>query len=171
MLHIYFGNGKGKTTAAAGLAVRASGAGLKTVFFQFLKDGTSSEISVLRGIENVRVVCCEECDKFCCTMNANELESVVRRHDLMLREAMELIETGNAGLVILDEFLDAYNEKLLDTELADSFISGLPGKCEVVMTGRSPAPHIMDRADYITEMTALKHPYSKGAPARPGIEY
>lgn len=171
MLHIYFGNGKGKTTAAAGLAVRASGAGLKTVIFQFLKDGTSSEISVLRSLKNIRVVCCEECDKFCCSMNDEELERIRRRHDLMLREAMELTESGNAGLIILDEFLDAYNEKLVDSSLADSFISGLSGKYEVVMTGRAPASHILEKADYATEMTALKHPYSKGISARPGIEY
>lgn len=89
----------------------------------------------------------------------------------MLREAMELTESGNAGLVILDEFLDAYNARLVDTSLADRFISGLPYECEVVMTGRDPAPHIMEKADYATEMTALKHPYSKGVSARRGIEY
>ena len=69
MLHIYYGNGKGKTTAAVGLTVRAVGSGMKVAFFQFLKNGSSSEISVLEELENVTVICCEECQKFTFAMN------------------------------------------------------------------------------------------------------
>lgn len=171
MLHIYYGNGKGKTTAAVGLAVRASGAGFKVGFFQFLKNGTSSEINILEKLDNISVVCCKACNKFTFAMNDNEKKAVADSHTDMLRKAIDMIENYNVQLVVLDEFLDAYNKKLIDTELAEKFVSETAHKCEIVMTGRTPSELFKDNADYITEMSAEKHPYDKGITARKGIEY
>lgn len=138
MLHIYYGNGKGKTTAAVGLTVRAIGSGMKTAFFQFLKNGSSSEISVLKSLENNTVICCEECKKFTFAMNDIEKNEVTIRHTKMLRQAADMLISEQVQLVVLDEFIDAYNKKLIDTELADKFINEIASKGEVVLTGRNP---------------------------------
>ena len=171
MLHIYYGNGKGKTTAAIGLTIRAAGSGMKTAFFQFLKNGTSSEISVLQKLENVIVICCEECNKFTFAMNDLEKSEVTLCHNDMLRKASELLVKGEVQLVVLDEFIDAYNKKLIDTELADNFINNVLSKGEIIMTGRNPSDKLKKRADYLTEMNAVKHPFDNGITARKGIEY
>ena len=171
MLHIYYGNGKGKTTAAVGLSVRACGAGMKVAFFQFLKNGSSSEIAVLTSLENIEVICCKECRKFTFEMNDAEKNSVAKYHTEMLRKAADMIKNESIQLIVLDEFIDAYNKKLIDNELADEFIRKCNDKCEVVMTGRMPTDELKKQAAYLTEMTAVKHPYEKGIIARKGIEY
>ena len=171
MLHIYHGNGKGKTTAAVGLAVRFAGSGGKVLFMQFLKNGSSSEISVLKAIDGITVSCCEKCCKFTFQMNENEKNAVIKKHDLMLEEAVSMIENGEVGLVILDEFLDAYNKKLLNTQLADKLILSISDKAEVAVTGRSPNQEFIEKADYISCISAEKHPYTNGISARKGIEY
>lgn len=171
MLHIYHGNGKGKTTAAVGLAVRFAGSGGKVLFMQFLKNGSSSEISVLKAIDGISVSCCEECCKFTFQMNENEKNAVIKKHDLMLEEAVSMIENGEVGLVILDEFLDAYNKKMLNTKLADKLILSVSDKAEVAVTGRSPNQEFIEKADYISCISAEKHPYTNGISARKGIEY
>ena len=170
MLQIYCGKGKGKTTAAVGLAVRAAGAGLKTAFFQFLKDGTSSEISILRTLDNVTVHCCEECRTFVSRLSDEEISSVTEKHNANLRLAYEMISCGKADILILDEFIGAYNKKLLDTELALRLIA-LKDSCEIVLTGREPDEKLLAAADYISEIAPVRHPFDKGISARKGIEY
>ncbi|WP_455529910.1 cob(I)yrinic acid a,c-diamide adenosyltransferase [Ruminococcus sp.] len=171
MLHIYCGNGKGKTTAAIGLTIRANGSGMKTAFFQFLKNGSSSEIGILEKLENNTVICCTKCTKFTFQMNDQEKQAISKVHTDMLMKACSLIENEGTQLIILDEFLDAYNKKLIDTVLADSFIKDCSDKAEIVITGREPPEHFMKAADYITEMKAVKHPFNNGISARKGIEY
>ena len=171
MLHIYYGNGKGKTTAAVGLTVRAIGSGMKTAFFQFLKNGSSSEISVLKSLENNTVICCEECKKFTFAMNDIEKNEVTIRHTKMLRQAADMLISEQVQLVVLDEFIDAYNKKLIDTELADKFINEIASKGEVVLTGRNPSDKLKKYADYLTEMSAVKHPFDNDITARKGIEF
>lgn len=171
MMQIYYGNGKGKTTAAVGLAIRACGAGMKTAFFQFLKNGSSSETKILQSLENAQVFCCAECNKFTFEMTDAEKKAVTLSHNKMLQKAAELLEKNDVQMVILDEFLDAYNKKLIDTKLSDHFISNYLQKGEIIMTGRDPSEHFKKCADYLTEMKAEKHPYNTGISARKGIEY
>jgi len=170
MLHIYCGNGKGKTTAAVGLAVRAAGSCMKTAFIQFLKNGTSSEAASLRSL-GITVRAAESCTKFTFQMNEEELRRLGEEHDSLLDEAERLVEDG-VKLLVLDEFIGAYGKPLLSREKAVSLLDKAEKSgCEVVLTGRDPAPELTDRADYITEMRAVRHPYEKGIAARPGIEY
>ena len=171
MLHIYYGNGKGKTTAAVGLTLRASGSGMKTAFLQFLKNGSSSEINVLKSLNDCVVLCCRECNKFSFQMSAAEKELIKSAHNSMLRRAEELINKSEAELLVLDELLDAYNKDLIDTVLTDSFINTYCKKVEIIITGRAPSAEWLDIADYVTEMNAVKHPYNNGISARRGIEY
>ena len=139
MLHIYYGNGKGKTTAAVGLTVRAIGSGMKTAFFQFLKNGSSSEISVLKSLENNTVICCEECKKFTFAMNDIEINEVTIRHTKMLRQAADMLISEQVQLVVLDEFIDAYIsnlDKRMDTgaiHKLDKFGMWIKSKDEYVL--------------------------------------
>ncbi len=171
MLHIYTGNGKGKTTAAVGLTVRASGAGKKICFMQFLKNGTSSEISQLKKL-GIDVICAERCSKFTYAMTPAELESLTAEHNSMIEYARKLVLNDNIGLLVLDEFIGAYTKKLLDTGAAGALLEiAAKSGCEVVLTGRNAPDELLAIADYITEMKPLRHPYDKGIPAREGIEY
>ena len=167
MIHIYHGNGKGKTTASIGLAVRAAGAGLKVIFMQFLKNGSSSEIKILNDIENITVEYCKECNKFTFQMNSYEKNIVTEKSNQMIERAFE----SNADMIILDEFLDAYNKKMVDRSLAERFIFENVENTEIILTGRNPAEIFIEKADYISEITAVRHPYEKGITARIGIEY
>lgn len=171
MLHIYYGNGKGKTTAAVGLTVRANGSGMKTAFLQLLKNGSSSEINVLKSLNDCFVLCCRECNKFSFQMLDAEKEAVKSAHNAMLNRAEKLINKGEAELLVLDELLDAYNKELIDTELADRFVRTYSKRVEIIITGRAPSAEWLDLADYVTEMNAIKHPYNNGINARKGIEY
>ncbi len=171
MIHIYYGNGKGKTTAAVGLTVRANGAGMKTAFFQFLKNGSSSEIGILEKLPDNTVICCRECTKFTFEMNGSEKQLICKVQTDMLKKAADLVSSGNADLVVLDEFLDAYSKELTDTDNAYDIIKAMSDKAEIVLTGRAPTEAMLAIADYVTEMKSVRHPYEKGITARKGIEY
>ncbi|MCM1506263.1 MAG: cob(I)yrinic acid a,c-diamide adenosyltransferase [Ruminococcus flavefaciens] len=163
---MYHGNGKGKTTSAVGLAVRSAGAGLKVAFVQFLKNGSSSEIKILEKTENISVMCCEVCNKFTFQMNESEKATVKEYHNRIIEQAFE----SSAEMIILDEFLDAYNKNLVDRNISESLILGNTKK-EIILTGRNPAEIFLSEADYISEIVSVRHPYEKGITARKGIEY
>ncbi|MDE5583863.1 MAG: cob(I)yrinic acid a,c-diamide adenosyltransferase [Ruminococcus sp.] len=165
MIHIYHGNGKGKTTAVTGLAVRAVGADMRVLFMQFLKNGSSSEIKILEKIKNIDVYCCDECNKFTYAMNDEERQKVTARHNEMLGYAV----SSQYDMIILDEFLDAYNKNMLDREKAEKLV--LESSAEIVLTGRNPSEIFLANAEYISEIKSVKHPYEKGISARKGIEY
>ena len=171
MLHIYTGNGKGKTTSAIGIAVRAAGAGLAVCFMQFLKNGNSSEIAMLKKL-NIMTMCAECCNKFTFQMNKEELSALAERHDEQLSAAEKLIAGGTVQLLVFDEVIAAYNSGLLDRALLLRVIdaAGAAG-CEIILTGRDAPPELSEKADYLTYMQEVSHPYKKGISARKGIEY
>ena len=171
MIHIISGDGKGKTTASVGLAVRAAGAGLRTAFFQFLKDGSSSEVAVLRPINGITVKCCEECRSFLWEMDEKEKKAVADSQNRMLEEAKALIENAAVDMVVLDEFFAAYNTGTVDRGLAEDVVLSCPGSVDLILTGRDPAAVFCDAADYHSEIRSVRHPYDKGKSAREGIEY
>ena len=166
LVHIYCGEGKGKTTAAAGLAVRALGAGLRVVFVQFMKNGRSCEVGVLKDA-GVRFVCGNDTMKFSCDMDAEDRIRAREGHDRSLREAL----TQDCDLLILDEACSAYDKDLVDPELVKQAVLGKPEGREVVLTGRDPADWMIECADYVTFMDCVKHPFKKNIKARKGIEY
>lgn len=168
LVHIYCGSGKGKTTAAAGLALRCAGSGGKVVFYQFLKDGRSSEIAVLKKIPGITVIDGPDEMKFTFQMTDEEKRALAKR----FLEDLEKIraEAEDAAMAVLDEALDAVNLGFLPLEKLTGFIDGRSEATEVVLTGRDPAAELCERADYITDMQKIKHPYDLGIKARPGIE-
>lgn len=171
LMHIYTGEGKGKTTAAVGLGVRAAGAGKTVLFAQFLKDGSSSEIAVLNEIENINTRHCETVTGWVKDMTEEERAKAKADYARFLSDLFAEAEAEDADLLILDEILAAVNCGFIEERELLSFLEKRPAKLEVVLTGRSPSPDICLRADYITEMKKLKHPYDRGIRARRGIEY
>ena len=170
LIHIYCGDGKGKTTASVGLAVRAAGAGRKVLFVQFFKDGSSSELGVLRSIPGVDVRLCETHYGFIWNMDEDEFARAKRDYTQLLRGALEQSKDGY-GLLVLDEVVSACNcDVVPERELLD-FIVCRPEGLEIVLTGRDPSKALADAADYITEMKKLRHPYDEGLEARRGIEF
>lgn len=168
LIHIYCGDGKGKTTAAMGLVVRAAGNGLKVLILQFLKNGKTGELTSFEKLEHVTVIRGKGGMKFTCHMNEEEKAETLRVHTENLLKVIEQAE--NYDLVILDEAVGACGCGLLDKQMLLQFLDNKPEKLEVVLTGRNPAQELLDRADYISEIKKIRHPYDKGILARKGIE-
>ena len=158
MIHVYYGDGKGKTTAAMGLALRMLAAGGRVVVVQFLKDGKSGEARVLAERLGVPVFACAPMGKFTWEMTDEELATVRKTHDKNLAAA-------------LDEVLDALAMRLVNEEAVSRVLKRGASELEVVLTGRNPSKDIVSRADYLTEMACKKHPFEQGVPSREGVEY
>ncbi len=167
MLHVYCGNGKGKTTAAIGLAVRAAGAGMSVFIAQLMKGSDTSELVILKSIENITLMRCEKDLGFVKSMTQAEKEQMKIWHDNMLHEAFE----KSFDMVILDEFFSAYNYGLMDKEYAEERIFSSLDNSEIALTGRGPDEKFLKRADYVSEILAVRHPFEKGIRARKGIEF
>ena len=166
MIHIYGGDGKGKTTASVGLLLRALGAGKKVCFFQFLKDGSSCEIKLLKDLANVYV--CPEVHGFFPTLSDEEKKEVIKEcNDLF--ECL-ISKTSDFDIIILDEILDAVSMEIIYENILYNFLINNKEHKEIILTGRCPSEKISDIADYITQMKKIKHPFDKGQKARLGIE-
>ncbi len=171
LLHIYCGDGKGKTTAAIGLAIRAAGAGMRVHIIQLLKGSESAEISVLRSIPNITL---ERCDKnygFVWNMTDEDKKGITECHNALLEKGYSLARSDKIDMLIIDEFNAAYKCGLLDKNAAEKFLTEKFGGTELVITGRDPAEKFVNAADYVSEIKCVKHPYEKGINARRGIEY
>ena len=166
LVHLYWGEGKGKTTAAFGLALRMLGSGGTVTVVQFLKDGQSSELEPLRKL-GATVYSGQAGTGFFSQMSPEERQQVRARHDDHLRRALET----DCDLLVLDEACAACRLGMVDEELLRQAVLGRPAGREVVLTGRDPADWMQQVADYSTEMRCHKHPYQKGITARKGVEY
>lgn len=169
LIHIYCGDGKGKTTAALGLAVRASGRGYKVLFVQFLKTQETGELSVLDKL-GITVIRGKEGYSFSFNM-ADEEKAICRAvQDENLKRAIALCRSQDVDLLVLDEALGALEKNLVDRELLIEFLKTKPAGLEVVLTGRNPDRALLPIADYISEIKKVKHPFDSGINAREGIE-
>ena len=171
LLHLYCGDGKGKTTAAIGLAIRAAGAGMQVHMVQFLKGRETAELAILEGIPRITVSRCREDYGFTWNMTLEEKEAITLEHNRLLTEAVQLVTSGAVQMLILDEMVSVYRHGLVDRELAEQLILQKPPALELVLTGRNPEEKWIEAADYVSEIRAVKHPYQKGIGARYGIEY
>lgn len=166
LVHLYWGDGKGKTTAAFGLALRMLGSGGNVAVVQFLKDGQSSELEPLRRL-GARVYSGQPGTGFFSQMSPEERQTVRARHDDLLRQALAL----PCDLLVLDEACAACRLGMVDEALVRQAVLDRPAGREVVLTGRDPADWMQQAADYSTEMFCHKHPYQQGITARKGVEY
>ncbi len=171
MIHLYCGDGKGKTTCAFGLALRAAGRGREVVVAQFLKGADTGERLALAHVSHVRLLEIPQRVKFSFALSDEERREETARQTALLEETAELLETGRCDLAVLDECCAAVGEGLLPLEKVTGLLDRWGREREMVLTGRDPHPALLERADYVTEMRALRHPYERGVAAREGIEY
>jgi len=172
LIHFYYGNGKGKTTAALGLALRAAGCGKKVIIIQFLKDWKCGELDSLSYLPNVTVFRGKSSGSaFVRDMSDEEKAVTKATHDENLSKALELQKKGQCDMLVLDEAADAYAQGVLDPGLFVGLLDNKPETLELVITGHSADERLIGRADYVTEMVKHKHPYDMGVTARRGIEF
>jgi len=171
LIHVYTGDGKGKTTAALGLILRASGYGMRVVLAQFLKGRDTGEIHALENLRNVTVLRCTQVLGFYASSSETDKAEMKRQNNANLVEAFRLADEGLCDLLVLDEICVAYSNGSLDKALADKLILNKPFALELVLTGRNAPPHFMELADYFTEFVKRKHPYDNGIAAREWVEF
>ena len=167
-IQIYTGNGKGKTTAAFGLALRANGAGLKVFIGQFVKGKAYNEnIAVAKHLKNITVkqygLGCFIVD----TPTANDIKAAHKG----LKEMRKIIQKGDYDVVIMDEVNIALYYNLFEIDKVIELMKNKPDYVELVLTGRYAPKEIIELADLVTEMKEIKHYYQKGIQAREGIEF
>jgi len=169
LIHVYTGNGKGKTTAAFGLALRAIGRGFKVYIIQFIKGGFDyGELYIVDKLPNLKLKAFGR-GKFILKKPAGEEDITLAKEALTLAE--KVVKSGEYDLVILDEINVALNLKLIDLKKVLDLLKNKPVHVELVLTGRYAPDEIIEVADLVTEMKEVKHPFNKGYEARKGIEY
>ena len=167
MIHIYTGEGKGKTTAALGLAVRAAGAGKNVFIGQFLKGRKYSELKSLRKLKNITL---EQFGTSCFVGKTPKPKDLALAKNGLIR-VKEVVESRKFDVVILDEINIAIHFKLVSLEELLDFIQDTPRNIELVLTGRYAHPKLIKLADYVSEMKEIKHPFKKKTSGRKGIEF
>ncbi len=166
-IQVYTGDGKGKTTAALGLSLRAAGAGKKVYIAQFLKQGDYSEIKALKQFSGVIVLEQFGLGQF---VKGQPTQAEINAARDGLEKARQVLSSGDYDVVILEEANVAVAIGLFPVEDLMDIIRQKPEHVELVITGRGAAPEVMEKADLVTEMKAVKHYYDKGVQARIGIE-
>ena len=169
MIHLYCGDGKGKTTAAVGLAVRAAGSGMKVLFVQFSKNGNSSEVEVLASIGGIET--CHPTVHYgrFKTMTDNQKAEIHMHYGEMLTDIIR--RADRFDLIVLDEAVSACGYGMIEADTLCAFLRQEGVRREIVLTGRNPLTELVELADYVTEMKKIKHPFDGGIAARKGIEY
>ena len=171
LIHIYCGDGKGKTTAAMGLAIRAAGREKKVFITQFLKSGKSGELVSLEKLkEYITFLPGRPVNKFVWNMNDEEKMEAKREHTARFKEIKDIIKNEDYDLLILDEIIATINNGFIELNEVIDFLKNKPETLEVVMTGRNPKEELIELANYVTEMKCIKHPFEEGIPSRIGIE-
>lgn len=168
-IQVYTGNGKGKTSAALGLALRAAGHGLKTFFGQFLKGQDYGELTSLKSLSSFITI--EQFGRkgFIHVTEDPDKEDIVKARE-GLEKCLRMMQSGGYQIIVLDEINVAVHFNLFAEKDILDFLDKKPEGIEIILTGRYAPQSFIDRADLVTEMEEIKHPFQKGIKARPGIE-
>jgi cob(I)alamin adenosyltransferase len=171
LVHIYTGDGKGKTTASIGLGMRAYGRGFKVLLVQFLKGMETGEMAAINELgSRFTLHRGKGIKKFTWQMNEEEFEQLKDDQRKVFEFASEAVRGGKWDLVILDEVMGAITSKVFALDEVIELVKGKPDALELVLTGRNAPQELIELADYVSEIKAVKHPMEKGIPARKGIE-
>lgn len=168
--HIYYGDGKGKTTTGMGLCTRAAGYGFRVLIYQFMKDNKTSERKILEQVPGITFVDGLESEKFSFQMNEREKEE---RRSYYLKQFYEVTNKAREEgyqVLFLDEILYTIGAELFPREVLVQYLREKPVDLEVILTGQSPDAELVEMADYVSEIRKVKHPYDKGISSRYGIE-
>jgi cob(I)alamin adenosyltransferase len=168
-IHVYTGDGKGKTTAAMGLVFRAAGRGLKSYVAQFLKGQPTGEIEAAKKLAPCIRIEQFGREGFISVKDGPDDEDLARAR-AGLAKALEAMLSGEYRIIVLDEINTAAHFKIVPEKDVLDFLDRRPTGVEIVLTGRYAPASFMDRADLVTEMNAVKHYFDKGVKAREGIE-
>lgn len=167
-VHIYYGDGKGKTTAGVGLCVRAAGAGFKVLVYQFLKDNSSCERNILKNIPGITLIDGRNHVKFTFNMSSEEKEEQKKYYMQMFQHIVCMAE--NYDVIFLDEILHVIHQGMLPELSVLNFLNHRPAGLEVILTGYNPSEQLIEAADYVSHIIKVKHPYDQRVAARRGIE-
>jgi cob(I)alamin adenosyltransferase len=168
LIHVYTGNGKGKTTAAIGLGVRAAGDGLKVLMIQFMKGRRYSELDALQQMKNFTVVQFGR-DEFVSKEKPAQVDIDLAQKGLAF--AKDVIHKHIYDVVILDEINVALDYRLITLDDVLQLLKEKPESLELILTGRYASPEIIKHADVVSEILEIKHPYQKGVQSRKGIDW
>jgi len=167
-IHVYTGNGKGKTTAAIGLGVRAAGDGLMVLMIQFMKGRRYSELDALQHLKNFTVVQFGR-DQFVSKEHPEQIDIDLAQKGFAY--AKDMIHNHSYDMVILDEINVAVDYQLIAIDDVLSLMKEKPESVELVLTGRHASPEVIKLADVVSEILEIKHPYQKGVLSRKGIDW
>ncbi|HPJ75760.1 MAG TPA: cob(I)yrinic acid a,c-diamide adenosyltransferase [Clostridia bacterium] len=173
LIQIYTGDGKGKTTACVGAAIRACGHGMTVYFVQFQKGSDSGELKVLRKIDNINVNRICSFKKFYYYMNEEDKSLYAKEHKQAFRSVVETISKNpdKYDMLIMDELLGAVSIGVIDEDEVVEFLTNKPEHLEILLSGRNASDKIIQVSDYVSDIKCLKHPFEKNIAARQGIEY
>jgi cob(I)alamin adenosyltransferase len=168
LIHVYTGNGKGKTTAAIGLGVRAIGNGLKVLMIQFMKGRRYSELNALSNLKNFTVMQFGR-DEFVSKEKPEQIDIDLAQKGLTYTK--EILQKNTYDVIILDEINVAVEYHLITIDDVLQLLKEKPPSLELVLTGRYASPEIIKHADIVSEILEIKHPYQKGILSRKGIDW
>ena len=171
LVHIYCGNGKGKTSAALGLGLRACGSGFRVLLVRFLKDEQSGELNALKEFSCFTVLKTPKTLPFTWNMSEKEKADYASYAKGMFEDALFAVESNGYDMLILDEVCAAAAYGMLDKNAVTTFLKTRPSTLEVVLTGRNPPEEWIELADYVSQIQCIKHPFEQGIRERAGIEY
>jgi len=167
-IHVYTGPGKGKTTAALGLGIRAAGAGMKVHMVQFMKGRRYSEIDTIESIKNF-TISQHGRDEFVSKEKPDQVDIDLAQKGF--KYTKEIVNNGKYDVIILDELNVAVDYNLISLKDVINLLEKKPEKLELILTGRNAHPEIVRNADLVTEMLEIKHPYQQGVTGRKGIDF
>ena len=170
LIHIYSGDGKGKTTAGMGLCVRAAGAGYRVLICQFMKDGSSSERRAMEQIPGITFVSAREKVSFSFRMSEEEKRAEREFCHRLLEDTVKRASAEHYDVLFLDEVLYAVRSGFLEESELVSFLEHKPDDLEVILTGRDPGRRVLELCNYHSEICKRKHPFDRQQGARDGIE-
>lgn len=170
LIHIYCGDGKGKTTTGMGLCARAAGYGCRVLIYQFMKDNSTSERKVLALSENITIVDGLPQEKFSFQMTPGEMEQRRAYYEEQFKAVTQKACGEHYDVLFLDEIIYTIRAGLFSESLLLDFLKKKPACLEVILTGQNPGQALIEAADYVSEIRKVKHPFDRGVPARKGIE-
>lgn len=171
MIHLYYGDGKGKTSAAMGLAIRAAGSGMKVHVIRFMKTDQSGEVNSLQQIENITLQPCTRTFGFTFRMTEEQKKEAKEYYTNLFFKVIEKESLDQYNMIIMDESAIVYHYDFIPKQEFKDFLKKYGQEKEIVITGAFPQADLIELADYASEIKKVKHPYDKGVKARKGIEF
>ena len=169
-IHIYCGDGKGKTTTGMGLCTRAAGFGYHVLIYQFMKNNKTSERKILEQVPNITFIDGLEQEKFSFQMTPQEKAERKDYYEKQFRLITQKAEAENYDVLFLDELIYTIRNGLFDESLLLDYMNNKPPHLDLFLTGQNPSEALIELADYVSEIRKIKHPFDRGLRARKGIE-